>query len=117
MEEVDFSSEGWIGGFVMKEDKCSVVCVLKCKQPFCISLTFKLSAYTSLSACMCDHFLQSCLALCDPMAPPSMEYSRQEWSGLPCPPPGDLPEPGVEPVSPVLQAISLPWSHLGSLWL
>ena len=33
-------------------------------------------------------------------APLSMEFSRQEsWSGLPCPPPGDLPEPGIEPVS------------------
>ena len=34
----------------------------------------------------------------------SMGFSRQEnWSGLPCPPPGDLPDPGVEPVAPVLQ--------------
>ena len=32
-------------------------------------------------------------------APLSMEFSRQEhWSGLPCPPPGDLPNPGIEPV-------------------
>ena len=33
----------------------------------------------------------------------SMEFSRQEyWGGLPCPPPGDLPNPGVKLVSPVL---------------
>ena len=33
-------------------------------------------------------------------APPSMRFSRQEyWSGLLCPPPGDLPDPGIEPVS------------------
>ena len=33
-------------------------------------------------------------------APLSMGFSRQEcWSGLPCPPPGDLPDPGNEPVS------------------
>ena len=32
-------------------------------------------------------------------APLSMEFSRQEyWSGLPCPSPGDLPDPGIEPV-------------------
>ena len=32
--------------------------------------------------------------------PLSMGFSRQEyWSGLPCPPPGDLPDPGIEPVS------------------
>ena len=31
-------------------------------------------------------------------APLSMGFSRQEyWSGLPCPPPGDLPDPGIEP--------------------
>ena len=34
-------------------------------------------------------------------APPSMEFSRQEyWSGLPFPSPGDLPNPGIEPSSP-----------------
>ena len=34
-------------------------------------------------------------------APPSMEFSRQEyWRGLPFPSPGDLPHPGVEPGSP-----------------
>ena len=36
----------------------------------------------------------------NPLAPLSMEFFRQEyWSGLPCPPPGDLPGPGIEPVS------------------
>ena len=39
----------------------------------------------------------------------SMEFPRPEyWSGLPCPPPGDLPNPGIKPRSPVLQADSLP---------
>ena len=34
-------------------------------------------------------------------APLSMEFSRREyWRKLPCPPPGDLPNPGTEPVSP-----------------
>ena len=41
--------------------------------------------------------------------PLSMGSSRQEyWSGLPCPPPGDLPNPGMEPASSALQADSLP---------
>ena len=41
-------------------------------------------------------------------APPSMVFSRQEyWSGLPFPPPGDLPDPGIEPGSPALQVNSL----------
>ena len=45
----------------------------------------------------------------------SMGFSRQEyWSGLPFPPPGDLPDLGIEPVSPVslaLQANSLPLNY------
>ena len=42
------------------------------------------------------------------LAPLSMGFSRQEyWSGLPCPPPGDLPNPGIELRSPALQADSL----------
>ena len=41
-------------------------------------------------------------------APLSMEFSRQEyWRGLPCLPPGDLPNPGIAPSSPTLQADSL----------
>ena len=44
-----------------------------------------------------------------------MEFSRQEyWSGLPCPPPGDLPDLGMEPASPALAGGFLPLSHLGS---
>ena len=43
-----------------------------------------------------------------------MGFSRQEyWSGLPCPSPGDLPDPEIEPVAPALQTDSLPQSHLG----
>ena len=51
-------------------------------------------------------------------SPLCMEFSRQEyWSGLLCHPPGDLPDPGTEPMSPAalaLQADSLPLSHWGS---
>ena len=41
-------------------------------------------------------------------APPSMGFSRQDWSGLPFPSPGDLPDPGIKPGSPALQAGVLP---------
>ena len=42
-------------------------------------------------------------------APLSMGFSRQEcWSGLPFPSPGDLPNPGINPRSPALQADALP---------
>ena len=51
-------------------------------------------------------------------SPLSMGLSRQEyWSGLPCPPPGDLPNPGTEPMSlasPALADGFLALHHLGS---
>ena len=62
---------------------------------------------------------QSYLTLCNPMdynlhAPSSMGFSRQEsWRGLPFPSPGDLPDSGMEPGPPTVQADSLHWSHQG----
>ena len=47
-------------------------------------------------------------------APLSVEFSRQEyWSGLPFPSPGDLPDPGIKPRSPTLQADALPFEPPG----
>ena len=47
--------------------------------------------------------------------PLSMEFPGQEyWSGLPCPPPWDLSDPGIEPWSPAWQADALLLSHQGS---
>ena len=71
---------------------------------------------------VCAKLLQSCpfptLWTATLQAPLSMGFSRQGyWSGLPCPPPGDVPNPGVEPTSPVtpaLQVDSLPLSLQGS---
>ena len=50
-------------------------------------------------------------------APLSMGFPRQDyWSGLPFLSPGDLPDPGIEPMSSALQAdFFLPLSHLGSM--
>ena len=49
-------------------------------------------------------------------APLSIGFSRQEYgSGLPCPPPGDLPHSGIKPGCPALQADSSPLIHQGSL--
>ena len=51
-------------------------------------------------------------------APPSMGFSRQEyWSGLPFPSPGDLPNPGIKPGSPALQADALPSELPGTAML
>jgi len=44
-----------------------------------------------------------------------MGFSRQEyWSGLPFPPPGDLPNPGIKTESPALQADALLLRHQGN---
>ena len=62
---------------------------------------------------VCAKLLKLCPTLWDPMdsslpAPQSMGFSRQEyWSGLPFPSPVDLPNPGIEPVSPALEADAL----------
>ena len=41
-------------------------------------------------------------------APLSMGFSRQEyWIGLPCPPPRDFPDPGIQPASPVSPALQV----------
>ena len=50
-------------------------------------------------------------------APPAMGFSRQKyWSGLPFPSPGDLPNPGIKPRSPALQADDLPSELPGKQW-
>ena len=72
--------------------------------------------------CACTKLLQSCATLrtaaCQ--ASLSMAFSRQEyWSGLLCPPPGDRPDPGIEPASLTSnlrwQAGSLPLVPLGNI--
>ena len=64
-----------------------------------------------LPECFAVVQLLSRVRLCDPwdcsrQAPLSVEFSRREqWSGLPFPSPGDLPDPGVDSVSPTSPAL------------
>ena len=61
---------------------------------------------------MCAKSPQLCPTICDPVdlarqAPLSMGFSRQDyWSGLPCPPPGNLSYPGVKPESLMSPALA-----------
>ena len=73
----------------------------------------------ALCASVCSKLLHSHPTLCNPMpcSPPgplSTGFSRQEcWSGLLCPPPGDLPDPGVDPAvlrSPAFASTFFPTS-------
>ena len=69
------------------------------------------SSLCSLGVHVCCHFrrvrLFATLWTMAGQAPLSMEFSRQEYrSGLLCPPPRDLPNPGTEPVSPMSPALA-----------
>ena len=76
--------------------------------------TFCPSLCPLLALSVCVKSLESCLTLCDPIAltvahqvPLSMGFSRKEyWSELPCPPPRDLPDPGIEPRSLMSPALA-----------
>ena len=65
--------------------------------------------------------LQSCLTLCDPIdcnipgssVHGSLQARILEWVAIPFSRGGDLPDPGIEPTSPALQAASLPWEPPG----
>ena len=62
---------------------------------------------------MCVFFVT--LSTVSHRAPLSMEFSKPEyWRGYPFPPPGDLPNPGIKPRSPLLQQILYELSHKGS---
>ena len=61
--------------------------------------------------CMLSHFCQvrlfAILWTAARQVPLSVGFSRQEyWSGSPCPPPGDLPDPGIEPASSTFPAFA-----------
>ena len=108
-----------IPGLAQEFPACQLVLqILDFPVPTCISefLFIKFHLYYSLCACVLSRI--SCVQLFVTLwtvayqAPLSMEFSRKEyWSGLPFPSPGDLPHPGIEPMSPASQAVSLPLSH------
>ena len=88
-----------------KQEQYTVICV-------CVSVC----VYAHVHA----QSLQLCPTLCNPMdcslpGSSSMGFSRQEhWSRLLCPPPEDIPNPGIEPTSAALQADSSLLRHWGS---
>ena len=73
----------------------------------CLTTLNKYPTFASLCHCCCL-VAKTCLTLASPwtvahQASLSMGFPRQEhWSGLPCPSPGDLPDPEIEPTSPEL---------------
>jgi len=74
--------------------------------------------------CLPAQSLQLCLTLCNPMnyrppeTPLSIWLSLEEyWSGLPIPPPGDLPDPGIEAMSLHCKRILYQWTHPGGPYM
>ena len=74
-------------------------------------IPYRLCAVLVLSRCRVQLFATPWTVACQ--APLSMGILQKYWSGLPCPPPGNLPNSGIEPRSPTLQADSLPSEPLG----
>ena len=71
--------------------------------------------YVHCCCCLADKLCPTLLPPCglQPASFLCLGFSRQEhWSGLPFPPPGDLPDSGIEPRTPAWQADSLPLSYL-----
>ena len=111
------SPRGKRGVSVHTQGPCSEILPFP-PSPWAVRAVIRASETSRWGLCMCVCVLclvaQSCPTLCSPrtvarQAPLSMGFSRQEyWSGLLCPPPGDLPNPGIEPRFPALQADSLP---------
>ena len=80
---------------------CGVVCVCAVTSVVCMYVC--LWNHFSLVQLFATHWTTAC------QVPLPMGFSRQEYrSGLSCPPPGDLPDPGIKPRSPALQADALP---------
>ena len=110
---------GWLGGSrlvpnVVGRERRDSVCVTQCVCQLNILTSKCFHAATSQSQSWAPPLgshvyvcAQSCLTLCDPMdcshqTPLSMASPRREyWSGLPFPSPGDFPDPGIEPSSPM----------------
>ena len=79
-------------------------------QQLCIVCTCTVLSHSVVSDSLRPHGLQPTRLLCP------WGFARQEyWSRLPCPLPGDPPNPGIEPRSPALQADALPGKSLLSI--
>ena len=95
---------------------CDPGCIL-CQAALLDSTVSETPSILTVCVCVCVCvcvYTRARMHACAHQAPLSMELSRQEyWSGLPFPPPGDLPDPGIEPGSAALLADSLPSEPLG----
>ena len=103
-------------------DKCKIrFSTLQANQGTMVRGTYKVSYFlikkihrsiSCMRSCSVAQLLFATVWTVAHQAPLSMGFSRQEyWSGLPCPPLGDPPDPGIKPA---LHTNSLPLSHRGN---
>ena len=85
----------------------------------CFTMLCQFLLHRKVNQLRCHYSVASCPTLCDPdWSPPGSSvhgilHARElEW--VTCPTPGDLPNPGIKPRSPAVQADSLPLSHQGN---
>ena len=99
---------------------CSARCFIRpqarlfyfsCKKEFFLCTSCAVLTFSVVSKSLRIPWTAAC------RAPLSMGFSLKEnWSGLPCPPPEDLSDAGIEPTSPAFLVDSLPLSHQVSLY-
>ena len=104
------------------------MCILYYIYIYLVTLAFVLPYFSNLDicvhmyVCVCLLFLQSCLTLCNPLdcSPPGscvLGFSKQGyWSGLPSPPPEDLPNSGIEPRSLMSPALADGFFTTSATW-
>ena len=86
-----------------ESQRCPLTCQDHPMQKVCPQMTTVLCLVSQSYPTLQPHGQEPTRLLCP------WGFSRHEyWSGLPCPPPGDLPNPGIKPKSPTLQADCLP---------
>ena len=92
------------------------------RQTLCYLTSTLLNVYTEITSVM-SNSLQSygllcpCVQFLNHQPPLSMRFSRQEyWSGLSCPPPGDLPNPGIKPTSLTSPALAGGFFTASTTW-
>ena len=83
-------------------------------------VNFKFIAVIHTYMCVCAKLLQLCSSLCDPRDCSLSGYKRfsrrEHWSRLPCPSPGDLSDPGIEPVSLMSPALAGRFFTTSTTW-
>ena len=106
-----------------------LMCFLICPEQDTASLLWCMDARTCnlnlvvrrlqwIQLCMHVKSLQWCPSLCDPKSWPTGVFCpwQEYWSELPCPPPGDLPNPGIKPVSFVSPALVGRFFTISATW-